>query len=294
MLNKRFIFFFAGVALMGVLAMAPFVFAAPPGGSQLKIFTRDRATIESAVNDWLAGQTNIAVDQIKANAYGGDYAVIINYRGGGTGRVATRIKIFDSNALTDSVKGSNETPEMRGQEFVSLLGANQIIRSADILVGSGPWDIFVVYDEYNPIPRLTSEAPSVPIIEKIKSFVDNLVNPADTSPAATEAPIAPSEEQSATTSITDATATSSTSAATTTPQAEEIILPPQQGEATSSPTAITSQASQTNIFLAAIGLLRLGTDNIFVANATAIGILFLLAFILSRINKISENKKTKR
>lgn len=117
---------------------------------------------------------------------------------------------------------------------------------------------------------------------------------ASTTIATTEAP--PTEVT--TTPATTATSTLpiEETTATTTSQAEEIIVPPQQGEATSSPAATTTQISQANFFLATIGLLNLplGTDNIFVANAIAIGILFLLAFVLSRINKISENKKTKR
>lgn len=229
--RKKFSLLFTGTALIAILAIAPLVFAAPPGASQLKIFTRDRSAIESAVNEWLESQQNITVDQVRASAYGNDYAVIISYREGGSGKVATRIKIFDSNALTNNAGEGDETPEMRGQEFVSLLGQNQIIRSADILVGSGPWDIFVVYDEFNPIPSVTSEAPSVPIIEKIKQFIENVVSP-PAGETSSETPIAPTEEPPATEEPTAATTTVETPAAADTSTTTE-----EQGAATSTETS---------------------------------------------------------
>ena len=59
---------FVGVTFAGMSAFAPLVFAAPAGDPQLKIFTRDRETIETDVNGWLASQQDIIVDFIEDNA----------------------------------------------------------------------------------------------------------------------------------------------------------------------------------------------------------------------------------
>lgn len=157
MSHNKFSLLLAGVVLMAILAIPLFVFAISESSPQLKILSRDAQTIESAVNDWLGSQKNITIDQIKANAYGGDYAVIVHYRTGGGGRVSTRIKIVNSNALTGSAGDNSKTLEMRAQELVSSFALAHTIRSADIFAGSGPWDIFIVYDE-NPIQSVISEA----------------------------------------------------------------------------------------------------------------------------------------
>lgn len=104
-------------------------------------------TIEQTMNNWLTRQENITVDQIKANSYGGDFAVIVKYHSGNTGKVSTRIKILNSNNLTGTSEDGFLTVEARAQDFISNLSSEHTIRSADIFAGSGPWDIFIVYDD---------------------------------------------------------------------------------------------------------------------------------------------------
>lgn len=142
------------IILVGVFFVTPTgrmyaqVFAAlTQGNYQLKIFIQSSEVIEQSVNNWLAGQENIIVDQIKASVYGSDYAVIVQYHSGGAGKVSTRIKIFNANTLTGTVEDSQKTVEMRAQEFISSLSPEHNIRSADIFAGNGPWDIFIVYDD---------------------------------------------------------------------------------------------------------------------------------------------------
>ncbi len=301
MFHKHFSFaFLAGSVFMAILALAPLVLAAPPADSQLKIFTRDRATIESDVNGWLQSQRDIIVDQIKANAYGNDYAVTVLYRAGGSGRVVTRVKIIDSNALSGSGE-DDKTLETRAQEFISSLERTQTVRSVEVLAGSGPWDVFIVYDEKNknPIQAVASEKQSPSILERVNSFINNLISPpaeqtGATAPAAGSAPTSSSQPAAETLTTATATTTAET-AATTTPETtattspEETILPPQENivpPPETAPEATTTPLSQAAIYLAAvIGLSKLGIDANFIATTLAIGALLILAFIFSWINK---------
>src|SRR3989338_913838 len=158
------------------------VFAAlTQGNYQLKIFIRDSITIEQTVNDWLTYQENITVDQIMASSYGGDFAVIVRYHSGNTGKVSTRIKILNSNSLAVTSEDNFLTNEARAQEFISNLSSKHTIRSADIFSGSGPWDIFIVYDD----EQSTTQA-SIPTTDSsIDSVVaeDAIFTPADSNSA---------------------------------------------------------------------------------------------------------------
>ncbi|MBI1975258.1 MAG: hypothetical protein HYS57_02780 [Parcubacteria group bacterium] len=222
MFYKSFTLFLVGIVLGGVFVVAPLVFAVSSEEPfQLKIFVGDSQTVESAVNEWLAGQENIVVDSIKANAYGGDYAVLITYRTG-TGRVSTRVKIIDSNSLTGNNEESGNTVEKRIHGLIASLGLTQNIRSADILVGSGPWDVFIVYDGRNLIEAVTAQGKATPIVEKIQSFIENLINPAEeqSASATTTEPLAvPSEEP-----VGESSAATPTIAATTTDVESSIII----------------------------------------------------------------------
>lgn len=159
------------------------------GKYQLKIFVRDSGTIEAVVNDWLASQENITVDQIKANSYVGNFMVIVRYYSGGSGKVSTRIKIFDANTLAGAPESGFETAEAWAQNLISSLSSEHNIRSADVFTGDGPWDIFVVYDDeqgqvqdetYKPVELIPS------FDEPVEQNVENVEQAAtSTSPAST-------------------------------------------------------------------------------------------------------------
>lgn len=126
------------------------------GDYQLKIFIQNSDTIEIVVNDWLASQENIIVDQIKANNSTGNFSVIIRYHSGGQGKVSTRIKFFDTNTAVNVPKSSSQTPEAWTQNSISAFSSEHNIHFVDVLTGNGPWDMFVVYDDEQ---GLVSEKP---------------------------------------------------------------------------------------------------------------------------------------
>jgi hypothetical protein len=193
-----FVSFIILVVLAGVLLISPTgrmyvrAFAAlTQGNYQLKIFIQNSEVIEQTVNDWLASQENIVVDQIKANSYGGDYAVIVKYHRGGSGGVSTRIKIFNANTLTETVGDSQETTEMRAQEFISSLSSEHNIRSADMLAGSGPWDIFIVYDDKQGSTQDEISAPvnlNISLDKPIEQDTANISPDSTTPPESTISP----------------------------------------------------------------------------------------------------------
>lgn len=117
------------------------------GNYQLKIFIQNSDTIEVVVNDWLASQEDIIVDQIKANNSTGNFSVIIRYHSGSSGKVSTRIKFFDTNTAVNVPKSSGETPEAWTQNSISAFSSEHNIHFVDVLTGNGPWDMFVVYDD---------------------------------------------------------------------------------------------------------------------------------------------------
>lgn len=118
--------------------------AAPKGASHLKVFVLAQDALESTVNEWLAVQQNIIVDQLNVEDYGGGgYLVVISYHTGGTGSSSTRLKIIEG-----------ENSEADAQAFLSSLGASQTVRSVAATTGSYSGSeititvpiIFIVYE----------------------------------------------------------------------------------------------------------------------------------------------------
>jgi len=125
MLNKRFNFLLVGgiilmaaISFVSVLKITDKVFAAPQSGHSLKLFVQGQETLESSVNNWLSAQTDIAVDSFSLVDYnGGDYLVVIGYHSGGTGSLATRLKLI-----------AGENSEADAQAFLSSLGESGVAR----------------------------------------------------------------------------------------------------------------------------------------------------------------------
>lgn len=117
----------------------------PKGTSpQVKVFVLTQDILESAVNDWLAVQRNIVVDDIKVDPYeGGAYLIVMNYHGGGSGNTPTRLKLF-----------SADNPEVDANTFLSSLSPSQAVRSIAVVAGSSSGSqktgtvplIFVVFE----------------------------------------------------------------------------------------------------------------------------------------------------
>lgn len=117
----------------------------PKGTSpQLKVFVVTQDTLQSVVNDWLASQKNIVVDNIKVDPYeGGAYIVVMNYHAGGNGNTSTHVKLF-----------AGENPEADANTFLSSLDPSQTVRSTAVVAGSYSGSqktgtiplIFVVYE----------------------------------------------------------------------------------------------------------------------------------------------------
>lgn len=166
------------------------------GNYQLKVFIRDSDTVETTVNDWLASQKNITVDQIKANSYVGNFTVIIRYHSGGSDKISTRIKIFNANTLASIPAGSDETAETFTQNLISSLSSEHNIRSTDILTGNGPWDIFVVYDDEQGSGQNENDIP-VDLNSSLEKPAEQ--NTASTSPESTSS----SESTTSPESVTD-------------------------------------------------------------------------------------------
>lgn len=94
--------------------------------SRLKIFILTQDALESTVNEWLAAQQGIIVNEIKVSPYeGGAYLVVMNYHAGGIGNTSTRLKLFAA-----------ESPEADANTFLSSLDASQAVRSIAVVAGS--------------------------------------------------------------------------------------------------------------------------------------------------------------
>ncbi len=115
--------------------------AAPKGVSRLKVFVLTQDTLESTVNEWLAVQQGIVVEELKVDAYDGvTYLIVINYHTSGIGNTPTRIKFFKSEGLDNSI----EAPV---QAFLSSLNSSQAVRSIVPAIGlAGSIFVFIVYE----------------------------------------------------------------------------------------------------------------------------------------------------
>ncbi len=116
------------------------------GNYQIKVFIENSDTIEAVVNNWLASQENIIVDQIKANNSTGNFTVVIRYHSGGSGTVPTRIKFFNTSTITSIPRDGSES-DIWNQDSISIFSSEHNIQFVDMLTGNGPWDMFVVYDD---------------------------------------------------------------------------------------------------------------------------------------------------
>jgi hypothetical protein len=118
-----------------------------------KIFIRSAEETEAVVNDWLSRQNNIIIESINSSDYGSEYAVAINYRFSADRNVFTRIKIFDNNTLINNnnvdENAAHQPTEVSIQKLIDNFSKKNNIISTDLLVGSGPWNIFVVYEPIN-------------------------------------------------------------------------------------------------------------------------------------------------